>query len=564
MKKTILAAFLGVLLAAQALPLPATAACVSISGTLYRGQSGASVRSLQEFLVSRNYPGGGSWMITGYYGTATEAAVRNFQRETGLPITGTVDSATRDAIVRVSCGGSVQGYSNYPYLSTPTNYTYDWSGDYAYSYQQTYPTYSYPTYPSHPLYPAYPTYPTYPSYPYYPYPQYNQPFLNMLSPHEGFPGTVVTVYGTGFEYGNNTVYFDGIALSATSYAGTALSFTVPQNARAGINQVKVSNSRGTSNTLDFNVISGYGCGYPYYYGWNCPQPTAPTISYVSPSSGVVGTSVTIYGSGFALTDNTVYFGGTQVSGTVSSDGRMVSFQVPSVSIGTYSVSVNSNGRVTNSVPFTVTSSGGSYGQPTITNISGPTSLPAGQTGTWSLSVNNPGGGYLSVSVDWGDVGYYAASAPMQTTYLTQQTLTFTHTYYQSGTYTVRFTVTNATGQTNTTTTTVTVGSGNTGTVWLSSIAPSSGRVGDTVVLTGSSFTNDNTVHFGIGGKRYAPSFNNGTAIYFTIPAYVSPCDTLAPGAMCAAYVQLVTPGTYQVYVTNSNGTSQQLTFTVVQ
>jgi len=551
---------MGVLLVAQAMPAPASAACVSISGTLYRGQSGSEVRSLQAFLVTRNYPGGGSWMITGYYGAATEAAVRNFQRETGLPVTGTVDGATRDAIVRVSCGGSGYISSGYPYLSTPTTYTYDWSGGYAYPYQQTYPTY--PAYPTYPTYPSYPSYPTYPSYPYYPYPQSNQPFLNMLSPHEGFPGTAVTIYGTGFEYGNNTVYFDGTALSSSSYGGTTLSFTVPQNARAGINHVKVSNGRGTSNTLDFNVIS-YGCGgyYPYYYGSYCPPPTSPTIQYVSPSSGAVGTSVTIYGSGFALSNNTVHFGATQISGTVSSDGRMVSFQVPSVSTGTYNVSVNSDGRITNSVPFTVTSSGGSYGQPTITNISGPTTLTAGQTGTWSLSVNNPGGGYLSVSVDWGDAGAYAA-AP-QTVYASQQALTFTHTYYQSGTYTVRFTVTNGSGS-NTTTTTVTVGGGNTGTTWLSSIAPSSGRVGDTVVLTGSGFTQDNTVHFGIGGKRYLPSFNNGTAIYFTIPPYVSPCDTLAPGAMCAAYVQLVTPGTYQVYVTNQNGTSQQLTFTVVQ
>lgn len=552
MKQSFFAAFVGVLLAAQALPLSASAACANISSTLYRGQSGSEVRSLQTFLVTRNYPGGGAWMITGTYGPATETAVRNFQRESGLPVTGAVDSATRDTIVRASCGGSGYISSSYSYLSTPTNYTYDWSGGYAYPYQPTYPTY--------PSYPTYPTYPTYPSHPYYPYPQYAQPFLNMLSPHEGFPGTVVTIYGTGFEHGNNTIYFDGTALSAMSYGGATLSFTVPQNARAGINQVKVSNSRGTSNALDFNVI-GYGCGgyYPYYYGSYCPQPTNPTIQYLSPASGTTGTYVTIYGLGFALTNNTVHFGSMQVSGTVSSDGRMVSFQVPSVSTGTYSVSVNSNGHVTNSVPFTVTSSGSSTGQPTITNISGPTSLPAGQTGTWSLSVNNPGGGYLSVSVDWGDTGAYA-TAP-QTMYASQQTLSFTHTYYQSGTYTVRFTVTNGSGS-NTTTTTVNVGSGNTGTVWLSSIAPSSGRVGDTVVLTGSSFTNDNTVHFGIGGKRYVPSFNNGTAIYFTIPAYVSPCDTLAPGAICAAYVQLITPGTYQVYVANGNGTSQQVTFTV--
>jgi peptidoglycan hydrolase-like protein with peptidoglycan-binding domain len=41
------------------------------------GSRGSDVTSLQSFLVAQNYPGGGSWMITGYYGQATAAAVRN-------------------------------------------------------------------------------------------------------------------------------------------------------------------------------------------------------------------------------------------------------------------------------------------------------------------------------------------------------------------------------------------------------------------------------------------------------------------------------------------------------
>ena len=53
----------------------AQSACASISPTLSIGSRGAQVTALQNFLVSRNYPGGGNWMVTGYFGTATQAAV---------------------------------------------------------------------------------------------------------------------------------------------------------------------------------------------------------------------------------------------------------------------------------------------------------------------------------------------------------------------------------------------------------------------------------------------------------------------------------------------------------
>jgi peptidoglycan hydrolase-like protein with peptidoglycan-binding domain len=111
-------------------------------------------------------------------------------------------------------------------------------------------------------------------------------------------------------------------------------------------------------------------------------------------------------------------------------------------------------------------------------------------------------------------------------------------------------------------------------VSIASITPSVSPVGTTVTISGNGFTSfgSNTIHFGAGvvsGVSPAtvscqyPSF---AACYdthnltFTIPSSVAPY--CAPGMMCAMYMQLITPGNYPVYVTNANGTSNTLNFTV--
>ncbi len=102
---------------------------------------------------------------------------------------------------------------------------------------------------------------------------------------------------------------------------------------------------------------------------------------LSPSSGLVGTMVTIHGSGFAATGNTVTFGGLvgpSMKDISSPDGKMLTFTVPST-LGpnckptepcpqfimvitpphTYSVSVISGDITQNVGTFTVLSRAGS-------------------------------------------------------------------------------------------------------------------------------------------------------------------------------------------------------------
>ena len=258
---------------ALVLPLLAVAqsyGCVSVPAGLTVGSRGVSVSSLQSFLVAQSYPGGGSWMITGYYGQATAAAMRSFQSSRGLPQTGYVDGATAAAISAASCQG-YSGYTSYGYSSTyplntysytPYSYNYNYN-QYPYSSQQ----YSYPNYSSYPSYPSYPTYNTCTSYPYGSYNSNCPVRISSLSRTSGEVGDRITVYGNGFSPTGNTVRF-GIGVAAQSISssdgGTRLTFTVPtyldvyiygrERVYETTYPISVVNSSGyTSNTISFRV-----------------------------------------------------------------------------------------------------------------------------------------------------------------------------------------------------------------------------------------------------------------------------------------------------------------------
>ncbi|MCL5733128.1 MAG: peptidoglycan-binding protein [Patescibacteria group bacterium] len=103
---------------------------------------------------------------------------------------------------------------------------------------------------------------------------------------------------------------------------------------------------------------------------------------------------------------------------------------------------------------------------------------------------------------------------------------------------------------------------------ISSISPSSGPVNTQVTITGSFTLTGNKVKFGsldTLGTENNPSYTlnsfDGKTLVFTVPpGNYLPCWYTTPA--CGAPAFLTQPGVYGVSVTNANGTSNTVTFTV--
>lgn len=94
---------------------------------------------------------------------------------------------------------------------------------------------------------------------------------------------------------------------------------------------------------------------------------------------------------------------------------------------------------------------------------------------------------------------------------------------------------------------------------ITSLSPTSGKVGTQIIINGTGFTSDSSILF----DGYSFGFDAVSAdIRFTVPTYYpSPCSG-ATGFYCTASMRLVSPGTHTVAVKNANGTSNSVKFTV--
>ena len=115
-----------------------------------------------------------------------------------------------------------------------------------------------------------------------------------MSPTSGIVGTTVTISGSNFG-STGTVTFNGTAATATTWTAGSVVVTVPSAATTG--NVVVTVASVPSNGVPFTVT--------------------PNITGLSAASGLVGTSVTISGSGFgaAQGSSTVTFNGTAATAT---------------------------------------------------------------------------------------------------------------------------------------------------------------------------------------------------------------------------------------------------------
>ena len=133
------------------------------------------------------------------------------------------------------------------------------------------------------------------------------PTLTSLSPSSGTIATAVTISGSNFgaSKGTSTVTFNGTAATPTSWSASSIVVPVPAGATTG--NVVVTVGGLASNALPYTVIA------------------PPVMTSLSPSSGPVGTVVTVNGTNFGATQgtSTITFKGIAAAPTSWSATRIV-------------------------------------------------------------------------------------------------------------------------------------------------------------------------------------------------------------------------------------------------
>jgi hypothetical protein len=163
----------------------------------------------------------------------------------------------------------------------------------------------------------------------------NPPSIASLSPASGPVGTSVTLAGSyfGSAQGTSTITFNGVSANPTSWSDSQIIVPAPSGSSTG--NVIVTVAGLTSNAQLFTVV------------------TAPIVNSLSPTSGPVGTSVTISGVHFGAPQgtSTVTFNGTLANATSWSDTQII-VPVPS-GASTGPVVVTVAGQPSNSPTFGV-------------------------------------------------------------------------------------------------------------------------------------------------------------------------------------------------------------------
>jgi hypothetical protein len=151
-----------------------------------------------------------------------------------------------------------------------------------------------------------------------------------LQPTSGNVGSSVGIFGQGFT-GTKAVSFNGVNATPLSVTDTYLTVKVPSRAKTGA--VTVVRPSGNLNSLQQFKVT-------------------PTISSFSPSSGKVGTIVTINGTGLTQTTK-VTFGVKAATFKFISDSKVTATVPSGAKTGKITVTT-AGGSATSSGTFTVT------------------------------------------------------------------------------------------------------------------------------------------------------------------------------------------------------------------
>lgn len=164
------------------------------------------------------------------------------------------------------------------------------------------------------------------------------PTVTSFNPTSGPIGTSVQISGSGFQDSSvaSAVSFNGTAATFTVDSNVQITATVPAGATDGPIAVTDSEGTGTSAT-NFDVTPA----------------AVPTIASFNPTSGPVGTTVVITGTGFTGATAVAFNGVTATTFTVNSNTQITATVPAGATTGPITVTTP-GGTATSSSDFTVT------------------------------------------------------------------------------------------------------------------------------------------------------------------------------------------------------------------
>ena len=347
--------------------------CTDLERTLYYGQrdwnTNGEVSELQTFLRAEGHL---KSQASGFFGFSTLRAVRDFQSDHDIRVSGIVDAATRAKIEAVSCDASAE--LSITGIDAPTALMVGEEGTWT---------------------------------------------VDIESESEGNLRYSVVWGDEGTQR---------MMLASETATQASASFThVYTSAGTYTPEFTVTDQEGRTVTKAAVAVT-------------VSNEADVHISALSATSGHIGDSVTITGTGLT-DDSVVYVGGTLAADVTVISDTSVTFRVPSIGIGSYDVYVENENGTSNAIRFEVKAE--KEVRISISSIDAPVRLSVNEEGTWTVNADTNVSGNLRYSVVWGDEGMMRAMLGAQTQ--TQTSSTFTHRYSEKGTYKPTFTISDGAG-----------------------------------------------------------------------------------------------------------------------
>jgi hypothetical protein len=330
---------------------------------------------------------------------------------------------------------------------------------------------------------------------------YTGPVVSSFSPNTSAVGNIVSIQGSGFfaAQGSSTVTFNGVPATVSSWSDQLIQALVPSGATTGNLLVTVDGFATNAGT--FTVVP------------------IPTITNLSPTSGVINSSVTITGTNFGSTQgtSTVSFNGTAATAT-SWSSTSITATVP---IGA------TNGNVIVAV-LGVSGTGVNF---TVNSLSISSLSPTSGTVAKEVVINGTGFGDTQGTSTVTFNGLTASPLSWSATQI------FTRAPVQATTGNVIVTVAGIASNAEIFTVIPSP--------ILNSLLPTSGGPGTSVTISGSNFgSTQNGSTITLAGGNVNPTSWSATSIAFTVPSGSS--------------------GTVNVWVSDFSGDqSNSLSFTII-